>query len=464
MRIPNSVKSIAVLAALALLAANAQAQSAINLNALQGLAPVSTLNGTDAGRAALAGNLAVTAAIADGTAHQPILLPFPEQQQQALSDAAITSANAYQLADGLGSKLGGVYQSSTGYTSVDDGKTVNFTNISPAVARLIAYASATTSSDSGSGKFFFANATLDKSQPVSAAAMAILQQFGGVTDVFGKAYGLPAGSKGGDPYGNSRPFQTEPHFVPIDGKDFFGVPSSNIAYLRGPTQDLTDSPSFPSGHTTYGYTEALLLALLVPPRYREMITRGAEYSNDRIIVGAHYAMDVLGGRTLALHDMAQLLANKPGYVGVARNDVTIDDFRSALAAARADLTKALETGCGNRIAACAKQDQGRFAHPTQNRAFYEATQTYDLPVVFEQNAKDAEDVGKLAPEAGYLLTAAFPSLTLAQANAILTATEGPGGGFLDNGSAFGLYSRLDLYRAAEKASAMGSKTQHGAAR
>jgi hypothetical protein len=34
----------------------------------------------------------------------------------------------------------------------------------------------------------------------------------------------------------------------------------------------------------------------------------------------------------------------------------------------------------------------------------------------------------LTPEAGYLLTAAFPSLTLAQADAILTNTEGPGGG------------------------------------
>jgi hypothetical protein len=57
----------------------------------------------------------------------------------------------------------------------------------------------------------------------------------------------------------------------------------------------------------------------------------------------------------------------------------------------------------------------------------------------------------LAPEAGYLLTVAFPYLTLAEADAILTETEGPGGGFLDNGSAFGVYSRLDLYKAAERA-------------
>lgn len=61
------------------------------------------------------------------------------------------------------------------------------------------------------------------------------------------------------------------------------------------------------------------------------------------------------------------------------------------------------------------------------------------------------DVGKVAPEAGYLLTSAYPYLSLDQANAILTATLGPGGGFLDDGSAFGVYSRLDLHRAAQEA-------------
>ena len=39
----------------------------------------------------------------------------------------------------------------------------------------------------------------------------------------------------------------------------------------------------------------------------EMLTRAAEYGNNRIILGAHYAMDVLGGRTVATYDLAQLL-------------------------------------------------------------------------------------------------------------------------------------------------------------
>ena len=57
-----------------------------------------------------------------------------------------------------------------------------------------------------------------------------------------------------------------------------------------------------------------------------------------------------------------------------------------------------------------------------------------------------------------MLTTAFPSLTLEQADQILTETEGPGGGFLDNGSSFGVYSRLNLYAAAGLAKRASSLT------
>jgi hypothetical protein len=255
------------------------------------------------------------------------------------------------------------------------------------------------------------------------------------------------GSGKANPFGNSRPFQTEPHFTKYAGKDFCGSETTNTDNLK----HLAANPAYPSGHTVYGYMESVLLALLVPERYQQMVTRAAEYGNDRIVLGSHYAMDVLAGRTLALYDLAQLLANKAGYVGVKREDVEIGDFPKALADARAELAAALEKACGGKIADCAGQDQSRFADSAMNKAFYEATQTYGLPVVFANNAQASHDVAKLAPEAGYLLTAAFPNLTLAQADAILTLTQGSGGGFLDDGSAFGVYSRLDLYKAAARA-------------
>jgi hypothetical protein len=108
-----------------------------------------------------------------------------------------------------------------------------------------------------------------------------------------------------------------------------------------------------------------------------------------------------------------------------------------------ELITTVEKACAGKIADCAMQDQSRFAAPAMNQAFCEAPQTYGLSVVFANNAEGKEDVAELAPEAGYPLTMAFPNLTLSKGGAVLTLTEGPGGSSLDNGSAFGLYSRLE---------------------
>ena len=442
--------------------AGANAQSVTNMAAFKGLAPVSALSNSPAGRAALASNFTVTGGIQTGVIRQPTLMPFAEQQQQALRDAFITDGNLAQLTDGLGATLGAAYQARARYLDRE-----RFTSISESVAKVIAYANSTSGSDSNAAKYFFANATADGKKPVSEEATGIFNAGGGAPDPFGRAYGRPAGTPGADLYGNSRPFQTEPTILPIVGPDYFNVPAGNDVYNRGPIMNLINSPSFPSGHTTYGYMGALLIAVMVPDRYQEMVVRAAEYGNDRIIMGSHYAMDVLGGRTLAAHDLAHLLANDSAYMNRPLKNVAtmtatsqvqvpevISDFRAAVAAARADLEHALEAACGDTVAACAHEDTGRFNAPAMNEAFYATTQTYGLAVAHPETADKVEDVGALAPEAGNLLTAAFPKLSLEEANGILTETEGPGGGFLDDGSAFGVYSRLNLYAAAGRAAAL----------
>jgi PAP2 superfamily len=454
-----------IVALVALIAFPAGAQSPTDIAALKGLAPVTVLAQTPQGRAALAANYTLTGGIQTGAIRQSTLLPFAEQQQQALRDAFITSGNLAQLSDGLGTTLGAAY-----VARAHCADWTHCTNLSQAVADLIAYANATSGSNSNSGKYFFANTTTDGKTPVSSEAMEILKANAGDTDVFGKNYGLPAGTPGADAYGNSRPFQTEPSTSQIVGPDYLNVPANNGVYNRGPIMNLINSPSYPSGHTTYGYTGSLLLAILVPERYQEMITRGAEYGNDRIIVGAHYVMDVMGGRTLALYDMAHLLANDPLYLGRAYTGApntsvtTIKNFQAAIKAARADVTRTLEAACGKSIQECAREDIGRLSNSAANEAFYTETQTYNLSVVYSKTAGAVEDVGKLDKDAGYLLTAAFPSLTLEEADRILTETEGPGGGFLDDGSSFGVYSRLNLYAAAGKAAALASRESSGSRR
>jgi PAP2 superfamily len=447
-----------------------------DLAVLYGLAPVTALATPNAGytkQATLGANYAVTGGIQTGELRQPTLLPFPEQQQQALRDVSLTTANLAQLADGLGTSLGAAYLARLHYLDrirfsppsgekTDDFVPIDLTDL----INLINYANTTTAHNSATAKYFFANATTDGNTLAPEEALAIFKNSERCPDMFGRAYGFPAGSPGADKYGNSRPFQTEPTLTRIFGRDYFGTPADNIVYNRGPMMDLTNSPSYPSGHTTYGYTGAVLLAVLVPERYSEMIVRGAEYGNDRIIIGAHYAMDVIAGRTLALYGMAHLLADDKDYSDPDRSGIKglphIGKFCDAVKSTREKLKNALEEGCGEKIAKCATEDAGRMSDHAIDETFYMSTQTYGLPAVYPDQAKVLEDVEKLAPEAGYLLKAAYPSLSLPEADRILTETEGPGGGFLDDGSlfegkSFGVYSRLNLYAASRRAAELTAK-------
>jgi hypothetical protein len=447
------------------------AQSAANLSALRGLAPVARLHATPEGKAALEANLKVTGDIQSGAAGQLMLLPLPEQRLLALKDCFITDGNATQLADGLGTRLGGAYQTKARYA---DAKT--FTSVSPAVSRLIGYTNNVTKTDSNAGKYFFANGTTDGKKPVTAEAAALMGEGSG-PDVFGKAYGRPAGSPGSDAFGDPRPFQTLPVLTAYRGEDYFGHPSHSLDWLRGPHQDLVNSPSFPSGHTTYGTTESMILAILVPSRYQQMVVRAAEYGNDRIVVGAHYAMDVIGGRATSLHALAHLLANDPAYVGQIRTNpavldpasadtaktVALSDYPAVVKEARAEIDGFVAQACGADVATCAAEDASRFKDPAANAAFIASTLTYGLPVVHTDRAGRPVDVAALAPEAGHLLTAAFPEITLAEANRILSDTLAPGGGFLDDGSEFGIYSRLNLYEAGGKAAALAATRRTGSA-
>jgi hypothetical protein len=168
------------------------------------------------------------------------LLSFPDQQQQALRDAFITGV-AYELADGLGSKLGDAYQATTSHTSMGDCKTLSFTSILPAVARLIGFANATSHADSDAAQFFFANETRDGTEPVSGETKVILTDVNGITDVFGRAYKSPVGSAKVNPSGNPRPFQTEPHLTEYGGKNFCGVETNSADSL----QHLAMIPAYP---------------------------------------------------------------------------------------------------------------------------------------------------------------------------------------------------------------------------
>ena len=161
-------------------AAAADAQSVTNMAALKGLAPVSALSKTADGMAALGSNFTVTGGIQTGAIRQPTLLPFAEQQQQALRDAFITDGNLVELTDGLGTTLGAAYEARAHYLDRE-----RFTSIAKSVSDVIAYANSTSGSDSNAGKYFFANGTTNGKKPVSDEALAIFKTIDGAPDPFG---------------------------------------------------------------------------------------------------------------------------------------------------------------------------------------------------------------------------------------------------------------------------------------
>ena len=71
-----------------------------------------------------------------------------------------------------------------------------------------------------------------------------------------------------------------------------------------------NSASYPSGHSTRGWTIALVLAELMPERSEQILKVGYEYGESRVIVGYHYQSDVDAARIAASAALAVLHSNE----------------------------------------------------------------------------------------------------------------------------------------------------------
>lgn len=58
--------------------------------------------------------------------------------------------------------------------------------------------------------------------------------------------------------------------------------------------------SYPSGHTTMGYSMAAILARLVPSRATAIMQRAAVYGRGRIVCEVHFRSDVVAGQALGM--------------------------------------------------------------------------------------------------------------------------------------------------------------------
>lgn len=109
-----------------------------------------------------------------------------------------------------------------------------------------------------------------------------------------------------------------------------------------PRSEVADSYDYPSGHTTWGWTWATLLAELVPEHATAILARGRAYGESRIVCGVHNASAVEGGRLSASATLSAVQAEPA--------------FQADLASARAELDRLQRTGTPPDARRCAAID------------------------------------------------------------------------------------------------------------
>lgn len=76
--------------------------------------------------------------------------------------------------------------------------------------------------------------------------------------------------------------------------------------------ELSTNGSYPSGHSSLGWATALVLSEINPDRQNEILKRGYEMGESRVICGYHFQSDVDAGRITGSAIVARLHAD-PGF-------------------------------------------------------------------------------------------------------------------------------------------------------
>lgn len=111
-----------------------------------------------------------------------------------------------------------------------------------------------------------------------------------------------------------------------------------------PRRALEKSFDYPSGHTSWGTSVALVLAELMPAQSTSILARGRDYGDSRVICGAHNASAVAAGRQAA----AAVVARLHGDAAFRRD---LDAARAELDAARAIMTRIADPAAGPIVVA-----------------------------------------------------------------------------------------------------------------
>ncbi|KQU66111.1 MULTISPECIES: phosphatase PAP2 family protein [unclassified Rhizobacter] len=209
------------------------------------------------------------------------------------------------------------------------------------------------------------------------------------------------------------------------------VPALEPAKSTTPTTD----GGFISGHSAEATRDAVAMAYVVPQRFQEMLARGAELGENRILAGMHSPLDVIGGR---VHGQAVAAA---AIATGANSKIRAAAYTQAQAAlmAAAGASSAAEL---NAFAHAQGSSSDRFADRAAAKADYLRRLTYG----FAQNG-DKTRAAVVPKGAEVLLETRLPYLSAEQRRVVLKTTALQSGyPVLDDAEGWG---RLNLFDAAD---------------
>jgi acid phosphatase (class A) len=114
---------------------------------------------------------------------------------------------------------------------------------------------------------------------------------------------------------------------------------------------LEPSYGYPSGHSTRGMVQALLLAELFPEQRDAILAIGRNIGWDRVLIGKHFPTDIYAGRVLAQAIVREFLAS-PAF----QRDLA--DAKAEAQAAK-QLKPGLHSGAGQLPSAAPVPESGR---------------------------------------------------------------------------------------------------------
>ncbi|OYO31212.1 phosphatase PAP2 family protein [Janthinobacterium sp. PC23-8] len=214
--------------------------------------------------------------------------------------------------------------------------------------------------------------------------------------------------------------------------------SSNVVLVPAlmPARSTTPSTDggFTSGHSAEAVRGALGMAYALPERYQEMVSRGLELGENRIIAGMHSPLDVISGRVQA---QAIVAANLLDAATAATKAAAVTQAHATLMAKTGATADSFYDYAHSGTSA-----NDRFADYAANKAAYIRRMTFG----FAQTGPAT--VPAVVPKgAEVLLETRLPYLSDAQRRVVLKTTAMPSGyPVMDDAEGWG---RLNLFAAAD---------------